>query len=197
MDCITTCARILLSYRVRAIRRYSTQGEQIQRKTLKMLVRKARGTQWGQEHGYAQIRSYEDFAARVPMGNYASHKPYIQKMLEGAKDVLWKGRINRFATSSGTTSDVVKFIPVSKRGLKNCHLMGGRDVTATYLDQNRSSRVGRGYSLILSGNFQNNDGKIKVGDISAIMADAAPSFYRSLLHLVPSAKVAQIKDTHE
>lgn len=198
MGLITTAARLILSYRVRAIKRYATQAEQIQRRMLRKLVRAARNTEWGREHGYKDIHSYEDFAARVPIGDYASHKPYILKMLDGSGDILWKGCIKRFATSSGTTSDVIKYIPVSKRGLKRCHLRGGRDVTATYLDQNRSSRVGSGYSLVLSGTFQEElcKGKIKAGDISAIMAHAAPPLYRKLLHLVPSIKTADIKDVH-
>ncbi|MBQ7271999.1 MAG: GH3 auxin-responsive promoter family protein [Bacteroidales bacterium] len=198
MDLLSTLARLFLRYRVRAIKKYADEGDAIQRRTLKMLVREARNTQWGREHGYGEIESYEDFAARVPIGNYSSHKPYITRMMEGTPDVLWKGLITRYATSSGTTSDVVKFIPVSKHGLNHSHLRGGRDVTATYLDQNRESHVGSGYSMILSGGFNPkfSTGKIKVGDISAIMAAAAPSFYRKLLHLVPPLRVAQMEDIH-
>ena len=198
MNLITGLARLLLRHRVRAIRRYEKEGEAIQRRTLERLVRKARYTQWGREHGYSGIHCYEDFVAKVPLGNYASHKPYIQKMMEGAEDVLWKGRVTRFATSSGTTSDAAKFIPVSKDGLRHSHLQGGRDVTATYLDQNRNSYVGRGYSMILSGRFESkySTDKIKVGDVSAIMAEAAPSFYRRILHLVPSQEVTHLEDAN-
>ncbi len=199
MDFLTSCIRLLLKGRVRAIRQYSTEGDAIQRRTLEMLVREAKDTVWGREHDFGSIRSYEDFAAKVPIGNYASHKPYILRMMEGERNVLWKGAITKYATSSGTTSDVVKFIPVSSRGLKKSHLRGGRDVTASYLDANRDSRVARGYSMILSGGFnpKYTTSKIKVGDISAIMAAAAPSFYRSLLHIVPSLKVSQMEDIHE
>ena len=198
MNLLSTLARLFLSYRVRAIKRYEKEGDAIQRRTLMMLVKKAGNTEWGREHGYSTIRNYEDFAARVPIGNYASHKPYITKMMDGTPDVLWKGLVTRFATSSGTTSDVVKFIPVSRHGLSHCHLRGGRDVTATYLDQNRNSHIGRGYSMILSGTFnpKYSKGGIKVGDISAIMAAAAPSFYRKILRLVPPIEISQIEDIH-
>ena len=198
MDLLTPIARLFLSYRARAIKRYASEGDAIQRRTLEMLVREARDTQWGREHEFSAIHSYEDFAAKVPIGNYASHKPYITKMMEGTPDVLWKGLVTRYATSSGTTSDVVKFIPVSKQGLRHSHLQGGRDVTATYLDQNRHSHIGTGYSMILSGGFnpKYTTDKIKVGDVSAIMAAAAPSFYRKLLHLVPPTEVAQMEDIH-
>jgi hypothetical protein len=198
IDPITPFVRLLLHYRVRAIRRYEKEGDTIQRRTLEMLIKEARNTQWGKEHGYPRIHSYEDYVARVPMGDYASHKPYIAKMMEGTPDVLWKGRITRFATSSGTTSDVSKFIPVSKRALRRSHLRGGRDVTATYLDQNRNSHAGMGYSMILSGQFDPEyDGKkIKVGFISAIMSEAVPSFYRKLIHIVPSSEITHMEDVH-
>lgn len=197
MDLLSTLARLVLSYRVRAIKRYVKEGDAIQRRTLAMLVQKARNTEWGREHNYGEIKCYEDFAARVPFGNYASHKPYITRMMEGTPDVLWEGAVTRFATSSGTTSDVIKFIPVSEYCLTHTHLRGGRDVTATYLDQNRSSHIGSGYSLILSGGFKPkySTGRIKVGDVSAIMASATPPFFRRLLRLVPPLKVAQIGDT--
>jgi len=198
IDLITPFVRRLLHYRVRAIQRYETQGDAIQRRTLEMLIKEARHTQWGKEHDYSRIHSYEDFVAQVPMGNYASHKPYIAKMMEGEADVLWEGLVTRFATSSGTTSDVAKFIPVSHRALRRSHLRGGRDVTATYLDQIRDSHVGLGFSLILSGRFDSsyNGKKIKVGFISAIMSEAIPSCFRKMLHIVPSGKIMCMEDSN-
>lgn len=199
MDLLTSLARGYFSYRVRAIKRYDAHSEQIQRDTLAFLVRKAARTAWGREHGYSSIKSYADFSARVPMGNFASHKQYISRMMEGERDVLWKGRVKFFATSSGTTSDRIKFIPVSRRGLHHCHLRGGRDVTASYLAKHPESKLARGYSLILSGNFnpRYTTKKAKVGDVSAIMTASIPQFFRTTLHIVPPTRMAQIADVNE
>ena len=197
MDMLTTLTRYLLSGRVRAIKRYDSEAGAIQRRVLEKLVYQARDTQWGKEHGYAGIRSYEDFASRVPIGDYASLKPYISRMMEGEADVLWKGRVTRFVTSSATTSDAVKFIPVSRQGLRNCHLRGGRDVTAMYLHGNRASHVTHGFSLTLFGQLDPDytASGLQVGDISAIMASATPRFFRSLLRLIPSVDYARITDS--
>ena len=199
MDIITSLARSFFRYRIRAVKRYDAHFEQIQRETLVSLVRKASGTVWGREHGYSSIGSYEDFARQVPVGDYASHKPYIHRMMDGEKDVLWKGRVKFFATSSGTTSDNIKFIPVSGRGLHRCHLMGGRDVTASYLYAHPESKVVHGYSLILTGNFnpKYTTKTAKVGDVSAIMAASIPRFFRRVLHILPPTEVAQIADINE
>lgn len=199
MDFLTSLTRRYFGYRIRAMKRYGTHFEQIQRDTLASLVRAASGTVWGKEHDFSSIKDYCDFAAQVPMGDFASHKPYIMRMMEGEKDVLWKGRVKFFATSSGTTSDKIKFIPVSDRGLHKCHMKGGRDVTASYLHAHPESEVARGYSLILSGNFnpKYTTKTARVGDVSAIMTAAIPQFFRSVLHIIPPTKMAQIADINE
>ncbi|MBQ9584091.1 MAG: GH3 auxin-responsive promoter family protein [Bacteroidales bacterium] len=196
MDFLTSLARRYFSYRILAMKRYDTHFEQIQREVLAFLVQRAANTLWGREHGYESIKDYADFAARVPVGNYASHKPYIVRMMEGEPDILWKGRVKYFATSSGTTSDNIKFIPVSHRGLHKCHMQGGHDVTASYLHAHPESEVAKGYSLILSGNFnpKYTTEKAKVGDVSAIMAASIPQFFRRVLHIVPDLEQAQITD---
>lgn len=199
MDFITRLVSLFLHHRVRAIKRYASHSKAIQMKMLLRLVKAARNTQWGKEHDYRSIHSYEDFASHVPIGDYSSHKSYILKMMEGAPDVLCKGVVTHYASSSGTTSDVVKFIPVSKRGLRSNHLQGGRDVTATYLHQNRHSRVAHGYSLILSGSYDDHlsTDRMRIGDISANMTEAVPQFYRKLLHILPPLKMAHIDDIHQ
>ena len=199
MDFITSLVRLYLGGRLRAMKRYDTEYETLQRHTLQRLVCQARGTEWGRQYDYSQIKDYQDFAAKVPIGSYATHKPYIERMMAGERDVLWRGRVKHFATSSGTTSDKIKFIPVSHQGLQKCHLQGGHDVTASYLDRHPASRLSKGYSLVLSGNFnpKYTTAKAKVGDVSAIMASAIPQVFRRLMHIVPPLEVSQIQDINQ
>ncbi|MBP5211036.1 MAG: GH3 auxin-responsive promoter family protein [Bacteroidales bacterium] len=199
MDAVTSFLKSVFSYRLKAISRYGTDFEKIQRRTLSYLLRNAMLTEWGKKYHYFSINDYSDFAKRVPINNYSSLRTYILRMMKGERGILWKGRVKYFATSSGTTSDKIKFIPVSRRGLYRCHLRGGRDVTATYLDAHRDSRIAKGYSLILSGNFnpRYTTQKAKVGDVSAIMASSVPPFFRKMLHFVPSVKESQIQNFYE
>ncbi|MBO4724609.1 MAG: GH3 auxin-responsive promoter family protein, partial [Bacteroidaceae bacterium] len=185
MDLITSIVRTVMHYRVRAIRRYATDYESIQRKTLRQLIRQASGTCWGKMYGYDTIQDYKDYAKRVPVSKYSSIKPYVMRMLDGEPNVLWPGQIRYFAQSSGTTCDAAKFIPVSRQGLKHCHLMGGKDVTATFLDTHPGSHAGLGYSLVLAGVCApvKPGSRIMVGDISSIMSRAIPGFFRRMLHL--------------
>jgi hypothetical protein len=127
---LTSFARPVLLRRAKKIDRYFTHAEEIQRAVLARLIKNAAKTEWGQKYGYADLKSYEDFAAAVPLNDYETLKEPIDRMRHGEKDVLCKGRVKWYAKSSGTTNDKSKFIPVSKAYLKDTHYKGGADVVA-------------------------------------------------------------------
>ena len=125
--------RLYFARRARAIASYKGHAEELQMQVLRYLISAATQTEWGKEHGYASIRTYEDFANRVGINSYEELKGYILRMRQGEKDVLWRGKVNWYAKSSGTTNDKSKFIPVSKEGLKNVHYLGGTDCVAALI----------------------------------------------------------------
>ena len=140
---------------------------------LRRLTSKAEHTEWGREHGFASMRSYEDFAASSPVNTYEDLKQAIDRMRQGERDVLWPGQVRWYAKSSGTTNDKSKFIPVSKDGLKDTHYAGGRDAVACYLGNNPQSRIFDGKALILGGSHAPNYNlkNSLVGDLSAILIE--------------------------
>ena len=159
--------------RRKALERYGHEAEALQRGVMKRLVQKAEHTEWGKSHGFAKVKTYEDFAASSGVNTYEELKGYIDRMRQGEKDVLWPGTVRWYAKSSGTTNDKSKFIPVSPDGLKDTHYAGGRDVVVWYLDNNPQSRIFDGKALILGGshapNFNLKDSL--VGDLSAILIE--------------------------
>lgn len=87
---------------------------EVQQRTLLRLVRTAATTQFGREHGFASIRTVEDYQQRVPLRDYdAFWQKYWQPAFPRLSDVTWPGLIPYFALSSGTTSGTTKYIPVS------------------------------------------------------------------------------------
>lgn len=140
---------------------------------MKRLVQSAEHTEWGKSHGFAKVKTYEDFAASSAVNTYEELKGYIDRMRQGEKDVLWPGTVRWYAKSSGTTNDKSKFIPVSPDGLKDTHYAGGRDVVVWYLGNNPQSRIFDGKALILGGshapNYNLKDSL--VGDLSAILIE--------------------------
>ena len=140
---------------------------------LKRLTSKAENTEWGREHGFASLSTYEDFAASSPVNTYEDLKQAIDRMRQGERDILWPGQVRWYAKSSGTTNDKSKFIPVSKDGLKDTHYAGGRDAVTWYLGNTPHSRIFDGKALILGGSHAPNYNlkNSLVGDLSAILIE--------------------------
>lgn len=186
--------RLYFKSRQKAIAKYATQSERIQRYILRKLLHKAEKTEWGKIHDYEHIKTYEQFAGNVPVNTYEELKDYIQRMREGESDVLWKGNVRWYAKSSGTTNDKSKFIPVSLDGLKKIHYLGGRDCVSCYLAINPKSNILRGKSLILGGSHMPNlnTPKSLVGDLSAILIENVPKAVN--LTRVPNKKIALLSD---
>lgn len=170
---ITPIIRPLFALRRNALSKYQTQAEQLQMQVLRRLTSKAERTEWGREHGFASLRTYEDFAASSPVNTYEDLKLAIDRMRQGERDVLWPGQVRWYAKSSGTTNDKSKFIPVSQDGLRDTHYAGGRDAVAWYLGNNPHSRIFDGKALILGGSHASNYNlkNSLVGDLSAILIE--------------------------
>lgn len=190
-------ARPFFLHRLKAIARYATDAEEIQRKVLARLLREAAQTAYGRDHGFGEIRSYEEFSRTVPVNTYEELKSFIDRMRHGERDVLWKGRVEWYAKSSGTTNDKSKFIPVSSAGLRDTHYAGGTDAVALYLHSHPESRLFDGRALILGGSHQPNynlPGSL-VGDLSAILIENINPVVN--LFRVPKKRVALLSDFEE
>ena len=195
MNTTSLIYNICFKRRYEAIGRYRKDAESIQKNVLEYLIHKASGTQWGKEHTYPAISSYEQFAENVPVSSYDDLKGYIRRMMNGEKNVLWPGRVRNFAKSSGTTGDKSKFIPVTREGLEN-QFSGGRDCVACYLHANPESRMfsNGGKSLILGGSHSSISGTQTAitGDVSAILIDNVPALVNLLR--VPDKETALLAD---
>ena len=77
---------------------------------------------------FSEIQSLQDYKKMLPLQDYYSIKPYIERMMNGEENVLWNTPINWFAKSSGTTSDKSKFIPISDESLEDNHFKASKDV---------------------------------------------------------------------
>ena len=194
---LTPFAKPVFKSRVSKISEFATRTECIQRSVLKRLLSASSSTEWGIKHGYPAIRNYEQFASSVAVQDYESLKGYIERMRQGEKDVLWKGRCKWFAKSSGTTNDKSKFIPVTPQGLQNAHYKGGFDVVAQYVANNPKSRIFSGKGLILGGSHAPNynlPGTL-VGDLSAILIENCSAFVNMMR--VPGKDIALLSDFEE
>ena len=170
----------LLAYafysRLKAIERYKEDVEELQINNLIKNIVFSKDCIFGQKYGFRDISTYKDFTERVPLQNYETLKPYIEKMMKGVPNQLWSSEVRWFAKSSGTTNDKSKFIPVTNEALNDCHFQGGKDCIAIYLENNPESRFFSGKGLVLGGSHAPAEINplVQTGDLSAIMIRNAP-----------------------
>ena len=69
----------------RVAKRVSTRIREIagtpfeaQDSTFQYLISTAKATQFGRDHGFDSIRSYEDFKSNIPLHDYEALSPYIR-----------------------------------------------------------------------------------------------------------------------
>ena len=191
---ITSLVRFVFEPRMRALEKHQTQGELLQRTVLNHLVQTAKDTEYGRNHAFGGIKGYEDFVRHCPVNTYEELKGQIDRMRHGEADVLWKGKVQWYAKSSGTTNDKSKFIPVSPEGLQKIHYAGGFDSVALYLRNNPKSRLFDGRALMLGGSHQPNYDvpQSLVGDLSAIMIENVPSLINKIRE--PRKEIALLSD---
>ncbi len=180
--------------RQKELERHLNGGEAMQREVLMHLMSRAKDTEYGRQHDFGGINSYEQFAKNVPVNTYEELKGCIDRMRHGETDVLWPGRVKWYAKSSGTTNDKSKFIPVTDEGLHHIHYAGAFDTVALYLRNNPKSRLFDGRALILGGSHAPNynlPGSL-VGDLSAILIENINPLAN--LVRVPKKKTALLSD---
>jgi hypothetical protein len=170
---------------------------EVQRDVLTNLIEQAKDTEWGRQHNYQSIKSYTDFNTQVPLTDYDTLNPYIERMLKNEQNLLWGTEINWFAKSSGTTSGGSKFLPVSKEALESCHYKGGKDLLSLYYNQLPDRKLYKGKHLILGGsaeiNYLNSDSYF--GDLSAIILKNMPGWAE--IRRTPSKEIALMSNWEE
>lgn len=182
-----------LGSRLRAIERTQSDPLTVQREQFAILVedRNAYLSQFG------DVSSYEKFRAAVPVVDYEQMQPYVERLLAGEKDAMWGGSPTLWAAkSSGTTSSVSKYIPITKRYLQNCHYQGGRDVMALAARNFPDSKAFMGKTLTLGGSAViEREGGLKVGDLSATLIENTPAWISRFR--APRKEVALIANFEE
>lgn len=164
---------------------------QDQEAILKELLKGGKSTEFGKEHGLDKISSYEEFKKAVPIRDYESYKPYIEKIKEGKHNILWKGKPIYLAKTSGTTSGV-KYIPISKESIPN-HINTARNALLCYMAETGNSSFADGKLIFLSGSPElERIGGIPTGRLSGIVNHHVPSYLRS--NQLPSYETNCIED---
>ncbi len=150
----------------------------IQEELFQDLIAKLSQTEYGKSLGVKPFDRYEDFVRNVPVATYEELQPWIARNMLGEQGVLWPGDITWFAKSSGTTSNVAKYIPLSYESMEHNHYAGSRDVLTQLARFYPNNHVFEGKGILIGGTQQlfDQNPEALVGDLSAILMNHLPSW---------------------
>jgi sterol desaturase/sphingolipid hydroxylase (fatty acid hydroxylase superfamily) len=89
-----------------------------QRSLLHRIIRENRDTAFGQQHGFGEIRHYEDFIKSVPVSDYEGLRPFIEAEIERGEKALTQEIPRQYVRTSGTTGKP-KDIPLTPSHLRS------------------------------------------------------------------------------
>jgi hypothetical protein len=181
-----------LRSRLRRFVSNADRSRDIQRDTLLAKVKRNANSQFGRDHGFAEIRSVADFRARVPVMSYEDHRPYIDKVLNGDESALFAPgtKVLMFAMTSGTTG-VPKRLPITTelfREYREGWQLWGTGVYGDY------PKLLFRKTLQLTSDWQQYKAPcgLPCGQISGLAATTRPAIAESMF--MPPAATARIHD---
>lgn len=173
------------------IQKWANNPVETQEKVFKELIATAAGTEFGKDHDFISINTYKDFAKRVPVRDYEALKPYVEKVVAGEKDILWKGRPLYFAKTSGTTSGS-KYIPITKESMPS-HVEAARNAILMYIHETGNAKFVDGKMIFLQGSpVLNEQNGVQLGRLSGIVAHYVPKYLQK--NRLPSWETNCIED---
>ena len=173
------------------VQKWANNPIETQEKVFKNLISEATETAFGKDHDFISINTYEDFVKRVPIRDYEDLKPYVDRVVKGEEDVLWKGKPLYFAKTSGTTSGA-KYIPLTKESMPT-HVNAARNAILMYIHETGNADFVNGKMIFLQGSpvLQEKNG-VQLGRLSGIVAHYVPKYLQK--NRMPSWETNCIED---
>ncbi len=161
--------------RVAAWDRKLERLEETQLAELRAICQRAAGTEFGRARGLGSVATYRDFRQQVPVGDYDSFSPAIERMRRGETNLLVPELVVHFGNSSGSsTQGKPKFLPISRRQIQ--HQTGsGADALLRYLAHRGDGDFTRGFTLgLFPPTTMRREGPVKITSNPALMAVEKP-----------------------
>ena len=173
------------------INKWASQPVETQDKVFQNLIKEASNTVFGKDHKFNTIQSYEDFKNLVPVRDYEALRPYVERVVKGEENILWKGKPIYFAKTSGTTSGA-KYIPITKESMPT-HVEAARNAILMYIHETGNTKFVDGKMIFLQGSpiLEEKHG-IKLGRLSGIVAHYVPKYLQK--NRMPSLETNCIED---
>lgn len=168
-------AKIVANIVVMQQQKWIIKPVETQQNVFHSLLQQATRTKFGKDHLFSAIKSHADFVKYVPVRDYEGLRTYIDQVVAGEPNILWKGKPLYFAKTSGTTSGA-KYIPISKESMPY-HVEGARNAILFYIQQTGNADFVDGKMIFLQGSPEiTAKNGIKTGRLSGIAAHYVPKY---------------------
>ncbi|MFZ1705628.1 MAG: GH3 auxin-responsive promoter family protein [Saprospiraceae bacterium] len=183
-----------LKYRYGRIQNMYMEPKTMQIDQLSMLLENLNETHYKLMFSGSKIKNYDDFKKTIPIVEYEDIQPLIHRVMMGEDSILWPGKTEYFAKSSGTTNDRSKYIPITDHNLFENHITSSWDAMSILYSLLPEARIFEGKTLLMSGSlspFKDNPA-VTVGDVSAILLSKIPMVGRPFY--TPNQEIAMLSD---
>ncbi|WP_163409460.1 GH3 auxin-responsive promoter family protein [Flavobacterium ajazii] len=171
--------------------RWANKPVETQLEVFKSLIQNAKETEFGRDHQFHTIKTFEDFQKNVPIRDYEDLKTYIDKVKVGEENILWKRKPIYFAKTSGTTSGA-KYIPLTKESMP-FHIEAARNAILHYIHETGNAAFVDGKMIFLQGSpILTEKHGINFGRLSGIVAHFVPKYLQK--NRMPSWETNCIED---
>lgn len=159
------------------IKKWASQPVETQQKVFSSHMAVLAQTAFGRDHGITANTTYEQFKKQVPVRDYETLRPYLERVVAGEENVTWKGKPLYLSKTSGTTSGV-KYIPISKESMPN-HINCARNALLMYINETGNAAFIDGGLIFLSGSPElDKKNGIFTGRLSGIVNHHVPQYLR-------------------
>jgi phenylacetate-coenzyme A ligase PaaK-like adenylate-forming protein len=191
MSIKSTAAKLFAQKIYKKTQFWAQHPVETQKKVFLQLIKEAKKTQFGIDHHFDTIKTHEDFANQVPIRDYEGLKSYVDKVVKGEANILWKGKPLYFAKTSGTTSGA-KYIPLTKESMP-FHIEAARNAILHYIHETGNADFVDGKMIFLQGSpiLEEKYG-IQFGRLSGIVAHFVPKYLQK--NRMPSWETNCIED---
>lgn len=173
------------------VQKWANNPVETQEKVFRGLIRGASQTAFGKDHSFNTIKSHNDYVKHVPIRDYEALKPYVERVVAGEENILWKGKPLYFAKTSGTTSGA-KYIPITAESMPN-HVNAARNAILLYIHETGNSKFVDGKMIFLQGSpILTEQNGVQLGRLSGIVAHYVPKYLQK--NRLPSWETNCIED---
>jgi hypothetical protein len=123
--------------------------EATQTRRLLDILRRARDTRFGREHGFAAIDDVEAFREEVPLADYSAYAGYVAAIAAGEPNVLTGDPVRFLQPSSGSTA-AAKLVPLTD-SLRREFMRGVLPWLANLFLRRKELVMGRAYWAVTPG----------------------------------------------